>query len=198
MEPFRKLESIAVPIAQANVDTDQLLPARYIQKPRANDFGEYLFRDLRDRPDGSPNPDFVLNKPGYKGGRIAVAARNFGCGSSREHAVWAMFDYGFRAVIAPSFGDIFYSNSFKNGFLPVVLPESVVTRMIAALQEHAGATMSVDLESQTVSGPEGEVHHFEIDPFPRHCLLEGLDELGYTLSQMDRVRAFEERYERQA
>jgi 3-isopropylmalate/(R)-2-methylmalate dehydratase small subunit len=198
MEAFRKLDAVAVPIAQANVDTDQLLPARYIQKPRVNNFGDYLFRDLRDRPDGSPNPEFVLNKPAYQGAKIVVAARNFGCGSSREHAVWALYDYGIRAVIAPSFGDIFHSNSFKNGFLPVVLPEPVVMRMIAALQADPGATMSVDLDSQTVSGPDGEVHHFEIDPFPRHCLLEGLDELGYTLSQMERIKAFEDRYERKA
>jgi 3-isopropylmalate/(R)-2-methylmalate dehydratase small subunit len=185
MAAFRLLESVAVPIARANLDTDQLLPARFIQKPRANDFGAYLLRDLRD------DPDFVLNRPEYLGARIVVAGRNFACGSSREHAVWALWDYGIRAVVAPSFGDIFHSNALKNGLLPVVLAEPVVAGLIGLLEARPGIALAVDLEAQVVRCPDGTAHGFEIAPFPRHCLLNGLDELGYTLSRMDRITEFE-------
>jgi 3-isopropylmalate/(R)-2-methylmalate dehydratase small subunit len=195
MEPFRPLRSVALPIARENVDTDQILPARFLQKPRANDFGAYLFRDLRNRADGSPDPAFVLNQVAYRGARILVAARNFGCGSSREHAVWALADHGLRALVAASFGDIFRSNALKNGLLPVVLPEEAVARMIALLESSPGAQMTVDLEAQTVLGPEGDAHRFEIEPFPKRCLLEGLDELAYTLAHLDEIADFERRYE---
>jgi 3-isopropylmalate/(R)-2-methylmalate dehydratase small subunit len=184
-----------VPIAQPNLDTDQILPARYLQKPRADDFGTYLFRDLRFRKDGSEEPGFVLNQPAYRSGRIIVAERNFACGSSREHAVWALFDYGFRAVVAPSFGDIFFSNALKNGLLPIVLPEAVVAGMLADVQARPGSRMAVDLAAQVLTGPGNASHAFDVDPFSKHCLLNGLDELDYTLSLADRIAEFERRFE---
>ena len=197
MEPFHRLEAIAVPIAQPNCDTDQILPSRYLQKPRADDFGQYLFRDLRFRKDGSEDPAFVLNQPAYRQARIVVGERNFACGSSREHAVWALYDYGFRVVIAPSFGDIFYASALKNGLLPIVLPPAAVAGIIGGLQSAPGARIAVDLEAQTVTTPEGSKHGFAIDPFPKRCLLHGLDELDYTLSQADLILEFERRYERE-
>lgn len=195
LQAFELLEAIALPITQANVDTDQILPARYLQKPRANDFGAYLFRDLRDRAGGTDNTTFMLNQPAYKSSRIVVAERNFGCGSSREHAVWALYDYGVRAVIAPSFGDIFYSNALKNGLLPIVQPAAVVVALLTCLQENPGAMISVDLVAQTIQSPEGFIHDFDINPFTKHCLLQGLDELDYTLDQIARIEDFERRYE---
>ena len=195
LQPFERLDAIAVPITQPNLDTDQLLPARYLQKPRANNFGEFLFRDLRFGKDGSEQPGFVLNRPAYRDARIIVAERNFGCGSSREHAVWALHDYGFRVVIAPSFGDIFYSNSLKNGFLPIILPEPSVGAMLEAIQAAPGTHITVDLETQTVLGPDGTSHAFSIDGFSKHCLLNGLDELSYTLSLVGQIADFERRFE---
>ncbi len=194
MKPFERLHAVALPIAQPNLDTDQILPARYLQKPRADDFGRYLFRDLRYRKDGSEEPGFLLNRPAYCQARIVVGERNFGCGSSREHAVWALYDYGIRAVIAPSFGDIFHSNALKNGLLPVVLPTAIVDEAIAALLAKPGSLMEVDLEAQIVTSPDGATHAFDIDPYSKHCLLQGLDELDYTLSQLEHVAAFERRY----
>jgi len=195
MKPFELLDAVALPIEQANVDTDQVLPARYLQKPRANDFGQFLFRDLRYRKDGSEEPSFILNREPYRASRVVVAARNFGCGSSREHAVWALYDYGVRAVIAPSFGDIFFANSLKNGLLPIVLPEDVVADLLTTLVATPGSRIGVDLAQQVVTAPDGTQHAFHIDPFPKHCLLEGLDELDYTLSQMDRIIRFERLYD---
>jgi 3-isopropylmalate/(R)-2-methylmalate dehydratase small subunit len=191
MEPITRLQAVAVPIDRPNVDTDQIVPARYLQKPRAAPFGDYLFRDLRFDAGGAERPDFVLNQPAWRGARIVVAEDNFGCGSSREHAVWALYDYGVRAVIAPSFGDIFASNAAKNGLLTVVLPTGLVKGMIGALKAEPGLEVAVDLQAQTVSLPGGPVHHFEIDPYRKHLLLNGLDELGFTLSQIDRIEAFE-------
>jgi 3-isopropylmalate/(R)-2-methylmalate dehydratase small subunit len=193
MEPFTNLDAVALPIPRANVDTDQIVPARYLQKPRSDDFGAYLFRDLRFHADGRENPAFALNDPAYRASRIVVAERNFGCGSSREHAVWALCDYGFRVAIAPSFGDIFASNALKNGLLTVRLDESVVAALLAQLEMSKGARMAVDLGSQTVRGPDGAAHRFEIDPFAKRCLAEGLDEIGYTLTLLDEVREFEAR-----
>lgn len=191
MEAYEKFEAVALPLEQANVDTDQILPARYLQKPRSAPFGEFLFRDLRFLKDGSENPRFVLNQDAYRGARVIVAGSNFACGSSREHAVWALYDYGFRAAIAPSFGDIFFSNALKNGFLPIVLPAEVVAGLIRQAQDRPGATLGIDLEAQTVSAPDGGVHRFAVDPFAKHCLLNGLDEIDYTLSQIDHITAFE-------
>ena len=187
MERFQRLDAVAVPLARPNIDTDQITPARFLHKPRSDNHGNYLFHDVRRRPDGTPNPDFALNRPEYAEARIIVAERNFACGSSRENAVWALYDEGFRAAIAPSFGDIFASNALKNGFLPVVLPEAVVAEY---LQSPPLRKITIDLEEQRVDGR----HRFEINPFARHCLLEGIDELGYTLSQIERIEAFEKRY----
>lgn len=196
MKPFESLDSVAVPILQANLDTDQILPARYLQKPRSDDFGQYLFRDLRLRKDGAEVPDFVLNRPPYRHGRIMVGRRNFGCGSSREHAVWALYDYGVRAVIAPSFGDIFFSNALKNGLLPIRLPVETVDTLLDQIAAEQGAQVKVDLAAQTVVAPDGTTHPFAIDPFAKHCLINGIDELDYTLSQMQRIVEFERQNDR--
>ena len=196
MERFTLLDAVALPIPRPNVDTDQVVPARYLQKPRSDDFGAYLFRDLRFRADGSENPDFPLNRAPYRGARIVVAERNFGCGSSREHAVWALHDYGFRAAIAPSFGDIFASNALKNGLLPIVLAEPVVADLLAQMARAPGMRLVVDLAAQEVRTPAGAVHRFDVDPFAKHCLLEGIDEIDYTLSLLPAIEAYEARLDR--
>lgn len=193
MEAFRTLEAVAAPLQAANVDTDQVIPARFIQKPRDNDFGAWLFLDVRRDADGQPRPDFVLNLPAYADARILVAGRNFGCGSSREHAVWALADAGIRAVIAPSFGDIFQGNALKNGLLPVVLPEATVAALQAGLRATPGARVRLDLLLQVVQGPGIAATGFAIDPFARWCLLEGLDEIGYTLGLAPLIAQYEER-----
>ena len=197
MEPFKYLDAVAVPIARSNVDTDQIIPSRFLQKPRSDDFGAYLFRDLRFGSDNIEIDTFVLNQPPYRPARIVVAERNFGCGSSREQAVWALYDYGVRAAIAPSFGDIFATNSTKNGLLPIVLPEATVMTIIEALQRMPGARVGVDLASQTVTAPDGATHRFDVDPFVKQCLLEGLDEIAYTLTMLDRIEKFEADYARE-
>jgi 3-isopropylmalate/(R)-2-methylmalate dehydratase small subunit len=191
MEPFAPLDAVAVPIAQPNVDTDQIIPARFLQKLRRNGFGQYLFHDLRFLSDGSENPAFILNQQPYRAARILVAEQNFGCGSSRENAVWALADYGFRLLIAPSFGDIFFSNCLKNGLLPVMLPPDVVADLLASLEAETRQMIQADLVSQTVVFPDGARHEFALDPFAKHCLLNGVDELDYTLSRMDEIIAFE-------
>ena len=193
MQPFTRLDAILLPIARPNVDTDQITPARYLQKPRSDNFGDYLFRDLRFAKDGTEVARFVLNQPPYRHAQIVVSLDNFGCGSSREHAVWALADYGMRAVIAPSFGDIFYSNSLKNGLLPVVLPESACTALLDAALTIPGARATVDLEAQTVTAPDGTGHRFDIDPRSKHCLLQGIDEIDYTLSQIALIEDYEKR-----
>ncbi|MBB5696171.1 3-isopropylmalate dehydratase small subunit [Muricoccus pecuniae] len=196
MEAFSRLEAVAAPMARANVDTDQITPARFLHKPRSDNHGDYLFHDIRRGADGRQDPDFVLNRPAYAAARILVADRNFACGSSRETAVWALYDHGFRATIAPSFGDIFFANSLKNGLLPVVLPGEVVTGLLAHLQAEPGARVAVDLEAQVVTLPDGSRHPFEVDPFSRHCLLNGLDELDYTAALAPEIDAFMSRYGR--
>jgi 3-isopropylmalate/(R)-2-methylmalate dehydratase small subunit len=193
VEPFKKLRAAAVPYPGINVDTDQILPARFLSKPRAGGFAQYLFHDLRFEDGGAERPGFILNRPDYRQARILVGEDNFGCGSSRENAVWAVCDYGFRAVVAPSFGDIFYANSLKNGLLPVVMPRGVVSALIASLLAKPDLTIEVDLASQRLTDAEGRPHPFDIDQFSKHCLLEGIDELDYTLAQMDRIDAFARR-----
>ena len=194
MEPFTSLRAAALPITQPNFDTDQILPARFLQKERAHNFGEFLFRDLRYRSDGAENPDFVLNQLPFRAARIVLAEENFGCGSSREHAVWALHDYGFRAVIAPSIGDIFMSNAAKNGLLTIVLPAPAVAAMIEATLAAPGLQLTVDLEAQQVTLGKDTRYRFEIDAYRKRCLLSGLDELGYTLTQLDKIEAFERNY----
>lgn len=197
MEPLDRFVAPAAAMARPNVDTDQIIPARFLQKPRDDGLGRFLFHDLRFRVDGTENPGFVLNQPGSRDARILVADANFGCGSSRENAVWALHDYGFRAVIAPGFGDIFAGNSLKNGLLPIRLPAEVVSPLLARLHEQPGLPIAVALAAQTVTLPDGTVHAFEIDRFARHCLLHGLDELDYTLSRIADIAAFEQRFGRE-
>jgi len=191
MESLTYLDAVAAPIVAINCDTDQILPARFLQKPRSNDFGKFLFGSLRFGPDGTEQPDFVLNRAAYRDSRIVVANHNFGCGSSREHAVWALYDYGIRAAIAPSFGDIFFINCLKNGLLPIVLPEAVVLPLLDTLSARPGSRLAVDLPAQTVTLPDGAVHAFDVEPFAKECLLRGMDEIDYTLSHQDRIDAFE-------
>jgi 3-isopropylmalate/(R)-2-methylmalate dehydratase small subunit len=193
MKPFTKLDAVLLPIPRPNVDTDQITPARYLQKPRSDNFGEYLFRDLRYAKDGTEIAEFPLNKAAYRDARIVVSLDNFGCGSSREHAVWALCDYGMRAVIAPSFGDIFHANSLKNGLLPIVLPRATVQMMLDAALASPGKMSGVDLAAQTVRAPDGSLHPFDIDARSKHCLLEGIDEIDYTLTRIAEIEAFEQR-----
>lgn len=193
MEPFRLLRAHAAPIMGINIDTDQVLPARFLSKPRSGGFGQYLFHDLRFDENGGEKEEFVLNKPAYRDARILLCEENFGCGSSRENAVWAVYDHGFRAVVAPSFGDIFFSNSLKNGLLPVVLDVESMGSLISNAVASPQQAIEIDLESQTLTDADGRTHSFVVDPFSKHCLLNGIDELDYTLSQMDKIDAYERR-----
>jgi 3-isopropylmalate/(R)-2-methylmalate dehydratase small subunit len=193
MEPFTRLTAVAAPIDLPNVDTDRIIPARFLGKPRSVGLQDCLFRDVRFNADGSEKPEFVLNQAPYRPARILVAADNFGCGSSREMAVWALVDHGFRAWIAPSFGDIFLENSFKNGALAIVLPADTVAGLRRQLHDRPGATMTVDLETQTLTAPDGTTHRFEVDAFRKQCLLTGQDEIALTLGYEPAIAAFEER-----
>ena len=197
MEAFRHLAAVAVPLPQPNIDTDRIIPARFLSRPREVDHGQFLFHDARRLPDGTQDPDFPLNRTDWQPARIVVAGRNFACGSSRESAVWALFDAGFRCAIAPSFGDIFRTNGTKNGLLPVVLPAEAVEGIVAQLEAEPGAHVAVDLPLQTVTAPDGTVHPFEIDAFAKHCLLQGLDDFGLTATYEDEIAAFERRYGRE-
>jgi len=194
MQPFIKLTGIAAPLDRANVDTDQIIPKQFLKRIERTGFGQFLFYDWRYEPDGvTPNPDFELNAPAYEGATILLAGRNFGSGSSREHAPWALDDYGFRCVIAPSYADIFYNNCFQNGMLPITLPEETVKRFIKNAQQRPGSTLTVDLEAQTISDEDGFSTGFEIDPFRKHRLLHGLDDIGMTLQHEPDITAFEGR-----
>jgi 3-isopropylmalate/(R)-2-methylmalate dehydratase small subunit len=195
MEPFLRLDATAVPIGVPNIDTDQIIPARFLWRKRRDGFGHLLFHDLRFNDAGAPKPDFVLNRDGYRDARIVVADRNFGCGSSREHAVWALCDYGIRAVVAPSFGDIFFNNSFQNSLLPVTLEAERVAALRALLEQAPGSHLGIDLEAQTVSGPDGAVDRFEIEAFRKECLLAGMDDISFTLGHSGHIAEFENAYE---
>jgi 3-isopropylmalate/(R)-2-methylmalate dehydratase small subunit len=195
MEPFARLDAVAVPLGMPNVDTDQIIPARFLWRRRRDGWGQLLFHDLRFDESGAPKSDFVLNRDAYRDARILVADRNFGCGSSREHAVWALHDFGIRAVLAAGFGDIFFNNSFQNGLLPVVLPAERVAALRALLEQSPGSRIVVDLEAQQVMAPDGGVDSFEIDRFRKECLLAGADDISFTLGHRDRIAAFESAYE---
>jgi 3-isopropylmalate/(R)-2-methylmalate dehydratase small subunit len=195
MEPFTRFDAPAAPIGVPNIDTDQIIPARFLWRKRDDGWSHLLFHDLRFNDAGAPKPEFVLNRDAFQDARILVADRNFGCGSSREHAVWALCDYGIRAVLAPSFGDIFLNNSFQNGLLPVVLPTERIAVLRAILEQSPGSHVVVDLEAQTAAGPDGAVDRFEIDPFRKECLLAGTDDISFTLGQGERIAAFEYAYE---
>ena len=191
MEPFRTHIGVVAPLDAINVDTDQIIPKQFLKRIERTGFGQYLFFDWRFRDDGSPKPDFVLNQPLYEGASILLSRRNFGCGSSREHAPWALLDYGFHAVIAPSFGDIFRANSFKNGILPLVLPEDVVDRLFQVVNIGGRVELKIDLERQIVVEPDGTEHSFEVDMFRRQCLLDGLDDIGWTLQYASEIEQYE-------
>jgi 3-isopropylmalate/(R)-2-methylmalate dehydratase small subunit len=196
MEPFIEVDSVAVPLGIKNVDTDQLIPARFLWRPRSEGYSDQLLHDHRFASDGTPIPSFVLNKPEYKGSKILIADRNFGCGSSRENAVWALYDYGFRVVIAPSFGDIFFNSSFKNGLLPIILPDDHVDRLRGSAESDPGAHILVDLPAQRVRGPAEQQYSFSVDPFRKELLIAGLDELFFTQRHLPEIGIFETGYDR--
>ena len=192
MEKFNTLQGIAAPFPMVNVDTDRIIPARFLKTIKKTGLGKNLFNELRYNEDGSEKPDFILNKPAYREARILVAGDNFGCGSSREHAPWALIDFGIRCVIAPSFADIFNNNASKNGMLLIALPQETVDRLMEDAEKGGNARLSVDLEKQQIVRPDGEVIDFDIDPFKKHCLLNGLDDIALTLQKDDRIGAFED------
>ena len=193
MQPFRTHTGLVVPLDRANVDTDQIIPKQFLKRVERTGFGQFAFYDWRINADGTPNAEFVLNQPRYKDASVLVAAKNFGCGSSREHAPWALADYGFKAIIAPTFADIFYNNSLKNGLLLVKLPEAQVDRLLANAKEKEGYRLTVDLEHRLVSDETGFSASFEIDDFRRRCLLEGLDDIGLTLRFADKISEYEQK-----
>jgi len=190
---FENFKGLVEHLFQANTDTDQIIPMQFLTRIERTGYGAFLFNDWRLNPDGSPKPDFVLNDPRYDGASILIAGANFGCGSSREHAPWSLLDYGFRVVIAPSFGDIFFNNSLKNGLLPFRLDEDVVERLIETTQATEGYSLTIDLENKTVADASGVIATFEIDEFRRHCLLNGLDDIGLTLQHEEKITTFEAR-----
>jgi len=207
MEKFEKLAGLVVPLDRPNVDTDAVIPKQFLKSIKRTGFGPYLFDEWRYLDHGEPgmdctdrprNPDFVLNQQRYEGARILLARDNFGCGSSREHAPWALLDYGFRVIIAPSFADIFYNNCFKNGILPIVLAAEIVDRLFKEVSATPGYKLAVDLPAQTVTTPAGEVIHFDVDPFRKHCLVNGLDDIDLTLQHVDEIKVYEQRRKQEA
>jgi 3-isopropylmalate/(R)-2-methylmalate dehydratase small subunit len=191
VEKFTKLTGVAAPLPMINVDTDMIIPKQFLKTIKRTGLGKHLFSEMRYDQAGKENPDFVLNKPAYRKATVLVTGDNFGCGSSREHAPWALLDYGFRCVIAPNFADIFYNNTFKNGILPIKLPQADVDKLMDDARRGANATISVDLEKQEITGPDGGLIKFEIDPFRKKCLLEGLDDIGLTLQKAKAIDEFE-------
>jgi len=191
MQPFTTHTGLVAPMDRADVDTDQIIPKQFLKRIERTGFGQYAFFDWRYRDDGSANPEFELNRPEYAGASVLIARRNFGCGSSREHAPWALGDYGFRVIIAPSFADIFFNNCFKNGMLPIPLDEQQVDDLFQRVAGHPGYRLTVDLENQTITDEHGLKLTFEVDPFRRRCLLEGLDDIGMTLEYEPKIAAYE-------
>ncbi|MGB0720483.1 MAG: 3-isopropylmalate dehydratase small subunit [Bdellovibrionales bacterium] len=193
MTPFTKLTASAAPLDMMNVDTDIIIPKQFLKTVKRTGLGVSAFYNIRYDDNGAPLPDFVLNKPAYQGAEILITGDNFGCGSSREHAPWALLDMGFRCIIAPSFADIFYNNSFKNGILPIALPQEQVDALMKSAQENPDASIEIDLEKQTITRGNEFSFDFEIDPFRKHCLLNGLDDIGLTLEKRIHIDAFEEK-----
>ena len=193
MQPFTTLTGVAAPLKMVNVDTDMIIPKQYLKTIKRTGLGSALFSEQRYRDDGPENPDFVLNKPAYRKAQILVAGDNFGCGSSREHAPWALLDFGIRCVISTSFADIFYNNCFKNGILPIKVSPEDIEKLFDDADRGANATLSVDLERQEIRGPDGGTLHFETDPFRKHCLLNGLDDIGLTLEKAASIDAYEKK-----
>jgi len=207
MDKFEKLTAIVAPLDRSNVDTDAIIPKQFLKSIKRTGFGPNAFDEWRYLDHGEPgmdnskrplNPDFVLNQERYQGANILLARENFGCGSSREHAPWALLDYGFRVIIAPSFADIFFNNCFKNGILPIVLDEKKVDQLFNEVEANEGYQLTVDLEAQTITTPSGEEFAFDVDPFRKHCLINGLDDIGLTLQHVDDIKAYEERRKNEA
>ncbi|WP_304640533.1 3-isopropylmalate dehydratase small subunit [Pseudomonas sp.] len=203
MKPFTQHSGLVAPLDRANVDTDQIIPKQFLKSIKRTGFGPNLFDEWRYLDEGYPgqdsskrplNPDFVLNQPRYQGASVLLARKNFGCGSSREHAPWALEEYGFRAILAPSFADIFFNNSFKNGLLPIVLDEKDIDELFAQAEQNEGYQLTIDLAAQTVTRPDGVQYSFEIDEFRKHCLLNGLDDIGLTLQDADAIASFEAKH----
>jgi 3-isopropylmalate/(R)-2-methylmalate dehydratase small subunit len=191
MDKFTVLEGVAAPLKMVNVDTDMIIPKQYLKTIKRTGLGKGLFSEQRYKDDGSENPDFILNKPAYRNAKVLVAGDNFGCGSSREHAPWALLDFGIRCVISTSFGDIFYNNSFKNGILPIRVTPEELEKLFDDADRGANATLTIDLEKQEIRGPDGGVIKFEIDAFRKHCLLNGLDDIGLTMVKKGKIDSFE-------
>jgi len=191
MEKFTKVTGVAAPMPLINIDTDMIIPKLFLKTIKRSGLGKNLFDEMRYDDNGNEIPDFVLNKPAYRNAQIIVAGDNFGCGSSREHAPWALLDFGIRVVISTSFADIFYSNCFKNGILPIILPQEDIDKLMDDAERGANAVLSVDLENQTITGPDGGEIGFEVDAFKKHCLLNGLDDIGLTMQKSDAIAAFE-------
>ncbi len=193
MDKFTQLTGVAAPMPAINIDTDKIIPKNFLKSIKRTGFGQHLFAEMRYNADGSEKKDFILNQPAYRNAKILIAYENFGCGSSREHAPWALMDFGIKCIIAPSFADIFYNNCFKNGVLPLILPKEICEKLVEDAKKGANATMTVDLVNQTVTRPDGEVVKFEMDPFRKHCLVNGLDEVGLTMTKGKAIDGFEER-----
>ena len=191
MEKFEKLSGVAAPMPLVNIDTDMIIPKVFLNTIKRSGLGVNLFDEMRYDREGNEKPDFVLNKPQYRDAKILVAGDNFGCGSSREHAPWAIADFGIKCVISTSFADIFYNNCFKNGILPLVLPEDAVDTLMKDAEKGANSIIEVDLENQTIVSSDGEIFRFEVDPFKKHCLLNGLDDIGLTMEKEDHIAAYE-------
>jgi 3-isopropylmalate/(R)-2-methylmalate dehydratase small subunit len=191
MDKFTTLSGVAAPLPMINVDTDMIIPKQFLKTIKRTGLGKHLFEEMRYEMDGKEKPDFVLNKPAWRQAKILVAGANFGCGSSREHAPWALLDFGIRCVIAPSFADIFYNNCFKNGILPIKLPQEEIDKLMDDAERGANAIISIDLEKQEIRGPDGGCIRFDIDPFRKHCLLNGLDDIGLTLEKAGAIDGFE-------
>ena len=193
MDKFETITGVAAPMPLVNIDTDMIIPKQFLKTIKRSGLGVNLFDEMRYDDDGNEIEDFVLNKPAYRKSEIIVGGDNFGCGSSREHAPWALLDYGFRAIIAPSYADIFFNNCFKNGILPIVLDAQVVDGLFQAVAVNEGCQLTVDLGAQTITTPEGEIINFDVEEFRKHCLLNGLDDIGLTLQHVDEIRAYEKR-----
>ena len=197
MEKFKKLSGVAAPMPLVNIDTDMIIPKVFLKTIKRSGLGVNLFDEMRYDREGNEKPDFVLNKPQYRAAKILVAGDNFGCGSSREHAPWAIADFGIKCVISTSFADIFYNNCFKNGILPLVLPENEVDTLMKDAEKGANSIIEVDLENQTIVSSDGEIFRFEVDPFKKHCLLNGLDDIGLTIEKEDHIAAYESKASQQ-
>ena len=198
MDKFTTLTGVAAPLPIVNLDTDKIFPAIYLKTIKRTGLSQWLFQEIRFRPDGSENPDFVLNQPPYRNAKILIGAENFGCGSSREHAPWALKDFGIRCVISTSFGDIFYNNCFKNGILPIRVSQEDLDKLFDDAERGANATLTIDLPNQEIRGPDGGKVKFEIDPFRKHCLLNGLDDIGLTMEKKSSIDAYEAKLKERA